>query len=377
MLRRIEKMKSAAAAATSGICLMISALLLTGCKEGKAPEESVQQFAVMTVGTSDVQTEEEYPATITGRQDVEIFPQVEGKLTQVCVTEGQSVRRGQTLFVIDRVAYEAALQTALANLNAAQAQQATAQIDYEGTTILAGKNIVSKNELQRARNTLAAARATVRQMEAQVTAARNNLSYTVVKSPADGVVGTLPYRVGALVSPSTASPLTTVSDNGEVYVYFSLPESRMLSLIKQYGTAEKALEAMPTVSLILGDGTRYEQTGRVESISGVLDPQTGSVSLRAVFPNTGGLLHSGGAGSICLEEQVRDALVIPQSATFEIQDRVFAYRVVNGKAVATQIRVDAVNAKQYAVVEGLHRGDVIVTEGVTMIQDGMEIKTKK
>lgn len=376
MLRRIEKMKALAVVLMSA-WLLPGSLLFTACKDAKAPAEGTPQFAVMTVGTADVQTEQEYPATITGRQDVEIYPQVEGKLTQLCVSEGQRVSRGQTLFVIDQVAYKAALQTALANLSAAQAQLATARLDHEGMTTLAGKNIVSQNELQRARNTLEAARASVKQMEAQVTDARNNLSYTVVKSPADGVVGTLPYRVGALVSPSLASPLTTISDNGEMYVYFSLPESRMLSLIKQYGSADKALKAMPTVSLTLGDGTRYARHGRVESISGVLDAQTGSASLRAVFPNPDGLLHSGGAGRICLEQQRQGVLLIPQSATFEIQDRVFAYRVVKGKAVATQIRVDAVNATHYAVVEGLSRGDVIVTEGVTMIQDGMEIKTKK
>lgn len=370
-------MKSILKKTTTGAWLAAGALLLAGCKDAKAPEAQAAQFATMTVGLSDVQTEEEYPATITGRQDVAIYPQVEGKLTQVSVREGQRVQRGQTLFVIDQVAYKAALQTALANLSAARAQLATARLDHEATGRLAEKNIVSGNELLRARNTLDAARASVQQMEAQVTNARNNLSYTVVKSPADGVVGTLPYRVGALVSPSLASPLTTVSDNGEMYVYFSLPERRMLSLIRQYGSTDKAVGAMPPVSLVLGDGTRYGRTGRVESVSGVLDPQTGSASLRAVFPNPDGLLHSGGAGSVCLDERKRGVIVIPQAATFEIQDKVYAYRVTEGKAVATQIRVAAVDPKHYAVESGLKRGDVIVTEGVTMIQDGMEIKTKK
>lgn len=178
------------------LLLMSCALLLVGCKEKKAAEEPLQQFAALTVGTSDVQTAEQYPATITGRQDVEIYPQVEGKLTQLCVKEGERVRKGQTLFVIDQVTYKAALQTALANLSAARAQQATAQLDYEGMKTLAEKKIVSNNELLRAKNTLNAAKASVMQMEAQVTDARNNLSYTMVKSPSDGVVGTLPYRVG-------------------------------------------------------------------------------------------------------------------------------------------------------------------------------------
>lgn len=361
-----------------GAWQMACALLFIGCKDKQVQEtEPVQQFAVLTVGTSDVLTEEQYPATITGRQDVEIYPQVEGKLIEIRVTEGQSVRKGQALFIIDQVSYKAALQTAIANLNAAKAQLATAELDYDGTKALATNNVVSQRELQRTKNTLAAARAAVQQMEAQVTDARNNLSYTVVKSPTDGVVGTLPYRVGALVSASLATPLTTISDNREVYVYFSLPENRMLSLIKQYGAADKAVKAMPSVSLTLGDGSRYEKQGRVESISGVLDKQTGSVSLRAVFPNAGGLLHSGGAGSVSLEEQRKGALVIPQSATFEIQDKVFAYRVIQGKAIATPIQVVAVKAKQYEVVSGLSKGDLLVAEGVTMVQDGMKIQVKK
>lgn len=358
--------------------LLACALLLTGCNESKEqPTDAAQQFAVLTVGTGDVRTEEQYPATITGRQDVEIYPQVEGKLTEVCVTEGQRVRRGQTLFVIDQVAYRAALQTAQANLNAARAQLATAELDCDGTKTLADRNVVSQRELQRSKNTLAAARAAVEQMEAQVTDARNNLSYTVVRSPSDGVVGTLPYRVGALVSASAGSPLTTVSDNSEVYVYFSLPEHRMIGLIRQHGTVEKAVKAMPPVVLTLGDGSRYDQTGRVESISGVLDRQTGSVSLRAVFPNAAGLLHSGGSGAVTLEEQRSGAMVIPQSATFEIQDKVFVYRVVKGKAVATPVEVVAVDARHYEVTGGLRRGDVLVAEGVTLVQDGADIKIKK
>lgn len=361
---------------SAGACLLAFALLLGGCKEKKAGPVPEQQFAVLTVGTTDVKTEDIYPATITGRQDVEIMPQVEGKLTEVCVTEGQRVRKGQTLFVIDQVAYKAALQTAIANLNAAKAQLATALLDHDGTKTLAANKVVSHREYLRARNTLDAARAAVQQMEAQVTDARNNLSYTVVKSPSDGVVGTLPYRVGALVSASLTIPLTTISDNSEVYVYFSLPESKMLNLVKQYGSAEKALKAMPPVSLTLDDGTRYDRQGRVESISGVFDKQTGSVSLRAMFPNPDGLLHSGGAGSIALEQSQQGVVVIPQSTTFEIQDKVFAYRLVKGKAVATPIQVEAVNAKQYHVVGGLSKGDVIVAEGVSMVQDGMEIIMK-
>lgn len=360
----------------TGAWLMACVLLLAGCKDGAHKAPAPQQYATLTVGTCDVSIVEQYPATLTGRQDVEVYPQVEGKLTEVCVREGQHVEQGQTLFVIDQVSYKATLQTALANLSAAKAQLATARLDYEGMQRLCEKRIVSGNELQRSRNTLDAAKATVMQMEAQLTDARNNLSYTVVKSPTKGVVGTLPYRVGALVSASMSSPLTTISDNRQMYVYFSLPEGKMLSLIKQYGSAEKAVKGMRQVGLLLGDGSRYREEGYVESVSGVYDAQTGSASLRAVFPNPDGLLHSGGAGSIVLESRRQGALVIPKSATFEIQDKVFAYRLVRGKAVSTPLQVNAVDSKRYEVVTGLHKGDVIVAEGVTMLQDGDDVKVK-
>lgn len=362
--------------ALCALTLTGSALLLTGCKGNPQNEAPAQEYASLTVGFSAVQTEEQYPATITGRQDVEIYPQVEGRLTQICVTEGQSVQKGQTLFVIDQVSYKAALQTAIANLNSAKAQLATAKLDYDGKIVLCQKQIISDNELQRAKNTQDAAAAAVQQMEAQVTDARNNLSYTVIKSPSNGVVGVLPYRVGTLVSASMSSPLTTVSDNHEVFVYFSLPESKVLGLIKQYGSMDKTLKEMPAVGLRLSDGTSYASQGRIESVSGVLDKQTGSASFRAVFPNPSGLLHSGGTGEIVMPSQKAKALVIPKSATFEIQDKVYAYRFINGKAVATPIRVSAINGKSYEVTDGLKQGDVILAEGVTLIKDGDEVKIK-
>ena len=238
-------------------------------------------YPVVTVAQSAVEVTEDYPATIRGRQDIEIFPQVTGKITRVAVTEGERVCRGQTLFIIDQVPYEAALQTAIANVEAASAAVATAQLTYDGKRQLFDQKVISQFELSTAHNALLTAQAQQAQAEAQELNARNNLSYTIVTSPADGVVGTIPYRVGALVSSSSASPLTTVSDNSVMYVYFSLPENRMLSLIRRYGSVEQTLRQMPAVTLRLNDGTSYGVEGRVESISGVIDAQTGAVSLRA------------------------------------------------------------------------------------------------
>ena len=357
--------------------LLAVALLASSCKEQRQ-EASRQAYPVITVQKSAVEVTNDYPATIRGRQDIEIYPQVSGKIVKVAVTEGQRVSRGQTLFVIDQVAYRAALQNAEANVRAARAAAATARQTYVGKRELFEQKVVSEFELNTAHNAMLTAEAQLAQAKAQEVSARNDLSYTVVASPANGVVGTIPYRVGALVSSSSASPLTTVSDNSEMYVYFSMPENSMLALIRKYGSVDKTIKQMPAVQLRLNDGTLYGKQGRVESISGVIDRQTGAVSLRAAFPNTGGLLHSGGSGNVLITEGIGSALTIPQGATYELQDKVFVYRVVDGKAKSTRIEVTPLNEqKKYIVRSGLKPGDVIVAEGAGMLQDGVTVKVRK
>lgn len=357
---------------------VIVALLLTGCKGKTSDVEAQKEYSVLTVRQTNVEETDKYPATIKGRQDIEIYPQITGKITRVCVHEGQQVKRGQTLFIIDQVSYRAALLTAEANLNAARAGVATAQLNYNGKKELYENKVTSAFELQRSRNSLLSSRASQQQAQAQVVSARNDLSYTVVKSPCDGVVGTIPYRAGTLVSPTTASPLTTVSDNSKMYVYFSIPENDMISLIRRFGSSDKALAAMPEVCLYLNDGSKYEHNGRIESMSGVIDSETGSVSLRAVFSNPNGLLHSGGAGNIGLQNRKSNVLTIPQSATYELQDKVYCFRYVNGKAVSTRIKAQAISEQKiYVVTDGLKAGDVIIAEGAGLLQDGQEIKVKR
>ena len=211
----------------------------------------------MTVAPADRMILSTYSATIRGRQDIDIYPQVSGTLTKVCVTEGQRVKNGQTLFIIDQVPYEAALQTAVANVKSAEAALATAQLTYESKEELYKENVVSAFDLSTAKNSLLSAKAQLAQAKAQEVNARNNLSYTVVKSPSDGVIAMLPYRVGALVGPSIPQALTTVSDNSDMYVYFSLTENELLSLINQYKNMDEALKNMPEVELKLIDGSVY------------------------------------------------------------------------------------------------------------------------
>ena len=356
--------------------IMASFMAAVSC--GQAPtEQGPAQYGVTTIATTDREIQSNYSATIRGRQDIDIYPQVSGTISELRVTEGQSVSKGQTLFIIDQVPYKAALQTAEANVAAAKASVATAQLTYDSKKELFAKSVVSQYDLSTAENTLLTAKAQLAQAEAQRVNAANNLSYTVVKAPANGMVGTLPYRAGALVSAAMPQPLTTVSDNSEMYVYFSMTENQLLNLTRKYGSIANTLKNMPDIQLQLNDGSIYDQTGRIESISGIIDSSTGSVQLRAAFPNKGGLLHSGGAGSIILPVNYTDCIVVPQVATFELQDKVYVYKVVDGKATSSMIDVEKINnGREYIVKSGLVPGDVIVAEGVGLLREGTPIVAK-
>ncbi|WP_418421280.1 efflux RND transporter periplasmic adaptor subunit [Alistipes indistinctus] len=346
---------------------------LVSCKEIAAPQQQVG-YSVQTVAETDVTLTESYSASVRGCQDIEIYPQVSGTIWRVCVSEGEKVRREQPLFVIDRVPYEAALRTASANVRAAEAQVETARITFESKQELFRQNVVSEFDLSTARNALAVAEASLEQARAEETNARNSLSYTEVKSPADGVVGTIPYRVGALVGPTSAQPLTTVADNSEMYVYFSMSENRLQELVMRYGSLDRTIENMPAVRLRMNNGSLYAEEGYIESISGVLNPETGSGSLRAVFPNPNRILFSGGTGNVVIPQRLENAVAIPQEATYELQDKIFVYRVVDGRAVATRIEVSPIHdGVSYTVTRGLSAGDVIVTTGVGLLNDGDEI----
>ena len=340
-------------------------------------QQRAAEYSVQTITTTDRTIPTNYSATIRGRQDIAIYPQVSGTISQVCITEGQRVTKGQTLFIIDQVPYKAALRTAEANVEAAKAAVATAQLTYDSKKELFSRNVVSQYDLSTAENSLLTAKAQLAQADAALVNAANNLSYTVVKAPSNGVVGTLPYRVGALVSASIPQPLTTVSDNSTMYVYFSMTAKQQLNLTRRYGSIAETLKNMPDVQLQLNDGTVYDQTGRVESISGVVDTSTGSVQLRAVFPNENGLLLSGSTGNIIMPNLYKDCIVVPQTATFEIQDKVYVYKLVDGKATSSMIEVEKIsNGREYIVTAGLTPGEVIITEGVGLMREGTPVVPK-
>ena len=359
----------------------LAALVILGSCSGKKSQQQMPSanFETMKVATKDVTMFSKYSATIRGRQDIDIMPQVGGTLQRLCVTEGQKVAKGQTLFIIDQVPYQAALNTAEAQQKAAGAALATAQLAYDSKKKLFDQQVISDVELQTAYNTLLSAKAQVAQADAQVVNARNNLSYTVVKSPSNGVVGTLPYRVGALVGPSIPQPLTTVSDNSQMYVYFSINEVQLLNMTRESGSAEAAIKAMPEISLLLVDGSEYAYKGKVESVSGVVDRSTGTVQVRAVFDNPENLLHSGSTGHVVIPTGYRDRIVIPVTATVQMQDKFKVYMVDKDNVAHEKLVVTEAlsSGKEYVIKEGLNVGDVIVSEGAGMLRDGQNIKPNK
>ena len=354
---------------------------LFGCAEEKKDTKKAKparEYNAMILQTATRKLNSTYSAIIRGKQDVDIRTKVEGYITDIKVKEGSMVKRGQVLFVIDQKQYQAALATAEAQVDAAQAKVDEAQLSANSKEMLFKENIVSEFDLRLARTNLASAKAQLAQAKANELTARNNLSYTLVKSPVDGVVGTLPFRVGALVSPSDAIPMTSVSDNSEMYIYFSMSERQILSLKRQYGAVERALQSLPPVQLELNDGTLYSESGHIEAISGIIDQTTGSVTLRAKFPNKDRLLISGGTGTIILPHDQNDCVVIPQHATYEVQDKVYAYKVENGVAKAKIIGIFEISdGKEFVVQSGLIEGDTIVVEGIGILRDGAKVKIKE
>ncbi len=358
------------------VLLLGGMMAATAC--GKSTQtQRVAEYAGLTVSCSDVAVETLYSASIRGCQDIQIMPQVSGTISQLCVNEGETVRKGQTLFIIDQVPYRAALTTAEANVKAAEASVATAQLTYESKQELFTKEVISEFDLRLSENQLRTAEAALAQAKAQEVNARNSLGYTVVKSPANGIVGTIPYRVGALVGPTMPQPLTTVSDNSEMYVYFSMNENQLLKLTRKFGSMDAMIRTLPDLQLKLNDGSIYNHSGRVESVSGVIDSSTGAISLRAVFPNPDRLLHSGGTGNVLLTQMEKEAIVIPCIATFEVQDKVFVYTIDQGVATSKMIEVTKYDGLNYIVKKGLEPGEVIVAEGVGMLREGTPIQIRE
>ena len=351
-------------------------LALVSCGEKQGMPEANNEYAVITVQATDAQLETSYPATIKGLEDIEIRPKVSGFITKLCVDEGDFVRKGQPLFQLERVQFEAAVRSAEANVNVIKTNIKTQELNLENKRMLHGKGIISNFDLQSAENQLESLKAQLAQAQAGLTDARNNLSYCTVTSPVAGVVGSIPYRLGSLVSASTPQPLTTVSNIETMYAYFSMTEKQMLALTREKGGIVAAMDKMPAVKLQLADGSEYPIAGNVSAISGVIEAGTGSVQMRATFANPERVLRSGGAGSILVPVKSEGCILVPQKATYDLQNKKFVYVVGDdNKVIDREIEVLVQNDGQnYIVVKGLKAGERIVVEGVNQLKTGNVIK---
>ncbi len=363
--------------AAIGICIPI---LLYGCGAGSGGNNAKQQerptLSVATVQRSDATITTGYAALLEGKVNVEIRPQVDGTLQTIYVDEGAFVKAGQSLFKIDDQVYREEYNGALAAQHAAEARLVAAKIDMDKLVPLVQSNVVSDIQLKGATANYHVAKATLEQAKAALRSASVNLGYTVIKAPVSGYIGKIPLRIGSLVTKNQAGWLTILSDVSEVYAYFSMSELDYIRFKKQFtgSSMQQTLHKVPPVSLLLADGSRFSEKGSLTTVSGQFDQATGSVRVRAVFPNRQGLLRSGNTGTVVMESVYHQSLMVPQASTVELQDKVFVFLLDKGNKVRKQaITIAGRNADSYVVSSGLNEGDTFVMVGVDKLQDGAVI----
>lgn len=359
----------------------IASTVLVSC--GGKDEKAAQQkkdavpYKVISLQRSNATLYAEYPATLQGIQDIDIRPKIDGYIDKVHIDEGAEVRAGQVLFTINNPQYAQDVNNANAAIASAEAAVEAAKLQVRKTKPLVEQGIISAFELENAQLSLKAQEANLAQRKAAYNNAKINQGYTTVTSPVNGILGTLPYRIGSYVNSATAQPLTTVSDISKVYAYFSINEKQQLSFIGQNegGSFQDKINQIPPVSLVLSNGELYQETGKVQTFSGQVNSTTGSFNVRAIFPNTNRILRSGSSASVRIPTQVNNAIIIPQFATTEMQDKRMAYVVgEENKVKAVVIKVRAIPGGQYFVVdEGLTEKDQLIIEGIGIITDGMPI----
>ena len=352
------------------IYLLAVVSILTAC--GVDVPKAVQtSYNTMTISKSDISVPLKYSATLKGTADVTITPQISGQLMEVSITEGQQVKKGQVLFRIDSRDAQLELESAEANLLAAQAQESSARLEYESSKNLFAKKIVSQYVLDNAENTYKQAQASVAQYQATANRARVNLGYCTITAPVDGVIGSIPVYAGDQVSPSTY--LTMVSGNAKMYAEFSVSESVLEE--RANGDADGSLDKFPDVTFLFKSGTEYSQKGRITSITGMVDRTTGALTCKATFPNPNGVLYSGIQGTVVIPFDVKDVMVVPQNAIVRLQNKSLAYKV-GADSCAYSAIVETVSfgsERDLVVTKGLEVGDVIVTEGANNLVEGQRV----
>jgi len=339
------------------------------------PQETKTSFETMVVKKQDITVPIKFSAKLKGEADVVISPQVSGQLMQICVTEGQQVKKGTVLFVIDSRNAQLELEAAQANLQAAEASARSAKLEYESNKNLFEKNIVSRYMLDNSENSYKQAQAAVSQAKAAVSRAKVNLGFCTVTSPVEGLIGEIPVSEGLQVSPGTQ--LTIVSGNSKMEALFSVPESILEEAFASgyEGKMEDALKLYPDVIFLMKNGTEYTHKGRITSATGVVNAATGTIACKATFPNPEGQLYSGVQGSVVLPDELKDVMVIPQNAVVRLQDKALVYKVkADSTAVAVTVTyIDPGNGKDFIVTSGLKVGDKIVTVGANNVQEGDQV----
>ena len=368
----------------SFLSILAASIVIASCgkkddksaQAGGAPQ--VKEYKTLALQPESATLYTDFPASIQGQQNIEIRPRVEGYIDKIYVDEGAVVKAGQPLFKISAPEYEQAVRTASASIKSAQAEVSTAKLAVHKVKPLVEKGIISKYELESAQYTYESAMASLAQANAALVNAKVNLGYTTVASPVSGVVGSIPFRLGSLVSSATAEPMTTVSSIGNVYAYFALNEKMLLNFTQENSGASLAqkIKKMPEVSLVLSDGTTYAEKGRIETVNGLINTETGTVNIRARFPNPKGIIRSGSSTTVRIPNVVKEGIIVPQSATFELQDKIFAVTVgKDGKTKNVTItKLENTAGNYYVVTSGLKSGDQIVLEGVASLKEGSEIK---
>lgn len=335
-----------------------------------------QELPVITVASVPAVTYQEYTASLQGKKDIEIRPQVDGYIEKIYVDEGARVRRGQPLFHINDRPYREQLNNAKASLAAAKANLASAQINVNKLAPLVQANVISDVQLKTAQASQSAAEANVAQAEALVQSAQISLGYAIVRAPADGYIGKIPLKTGSLVGVTTAEPLTILSETKEVYAYFSLSETDFIQFKNQFAgnTVEEKIKQMPAVDLVLADNSVYPEKGKVQVAEGLFDRTAGTITFRATFPNANGTLRSGNTGKIRIAKSLGSTIVIPQEATYELQDRVFVFAVGDSnKVVSKPLTISTASGNYYLVQGGVKVGDKIVYTGLDRLRDGAVI----
>lgn len=362
--------------------ILLSVLFLSGCTDNvpQATASVPPALPVASISTGKETTFQDYPASIEGTTNVEIRPQVNGTLEKVYVDEGAFVNSGQPIFKINEQPYRAALNNALAAQHSAEASLINAQLEVERLTPLVQNKVISEFQLKSAKATAQVAKANIEQAKANVATASINLGYTLIKAPVSGYIGRLLKKQGSLVSATDAEALTNLSDVHDVHVYFALGEKDFVNFKDQYPgqTLNEKIKQLPAVKLILADNTEYPRSGKIDVIDGQFDKATGAITVRAKFSNPDGLLRSGNTGKIRLSLQHNDALVVPQVATIEVQDKVFVFALADSNKVKKQaITIIGKTGNNYLVKDGIKAGDQIVISGLDRLQEGLVIAPQK